>query len=191
MNMTLSSILQQKNMTMYRLAKASSVPYTTVSDICSGKTRIEKCSAETIFRLANALDMTMEAMVADQLIPRCSFELFKSSVCHRLKEMGDLLFLEKTLEEDEIRTYYDRGWYPESLYLLAMVDYLSRVNGIRQVGDYDDLRKARLTEPIYPAGILAMEAATGSDEARQRADAEAIPEFRRFNIIESEIRDVL
>ena len=191
MNMTLSSILQQKNMTMYRLAKASSVPYTTVSDICSGKTRIEKCSAETIFRLANALDMTMEAMVADQLIPRCSFELFKSSVCHRLKEMGDLLFLEKTLEEDEIRTYYDRGWYPESLYLLAMVDYLSRVNGIRQVGDYDDLRKARLTEPIYPAGILAMEAATGSDEARQRADAEAIPEFRRFNIIEREIRDVL
>lgn len=191
MNMTLSSILRQKNMTMYRLAKASSVPYTTVSDLCSGKTRIEKCSAETLYRLARALDLTMEAMVADQLIPRCGFELFKSNVCHRLKEMGDLPFLEETLEQNAIRTYYDRGWYPESLYLLAMVDYLSRVNGIPLASDYDELRKVRLDIPIYPAGILAMDAATGSDEARKRAYADAIPEFRRFNIIESEVRNVL
>ena len=191
MNMTLNSILRQKNMTMYRLAKASSVPYTTVSDICSGKTRIEKCSAETLYRLARALDLTMEAMVADQLIPRCGFELFKSNVCHRLKEMGDLPFLEETLEQDEIRTFYDRGWYPESLYLLAIVDYLSRVNGIPLVSDYDELRSIRLDAPIYPAGILAMDAVTGSDDARQQAVAEAIPEFRRFNIIESEVRNVL
>ena len=176
---------------MYRLAKASSVPYTTVSDLCSGKTRIEKCSAETLYRLAKALDMTMEAMVADQMIPRCGFDLFKSNVCHRLKEMGDLQFLEETLEQDEIRTYYDRGWYPESLYLLAMVDYLSRVNGIPLASDYDELRKVRLDIPIYPAGILAMDAATSSDEARKRAYADAIPEFRRFNIIESEVRNVL
>ena len=191
MNMTLNSILRQKNMTMYRLAKASSVPYTTVSDICSGKTRMEKCSTETIYRLAKALNMTMEAMIADQLIPRCGFELFKSNVCHRLKEMGDLPFLEETLEQDEIRTFYDRGWYPESLYLLAIVDYLSRVNGIPLVSDYDELRSIRLDAPIYPAGILAMDAVTGSDDARQQAVAEAIPEFRRFNIIESEVRNVL
>lgn len=191
MNVTLSSILRQRNMTMYRLAKASSVPYTTVSDLCSGKTRIEKCSAETLYRLARALDMTMEAMVADQMIPRCGFDLFKSNVCHRLKEMGDLQFLEETLEQDEIRTYYDRGWYPESLYLLAMVDYLSRINGIPLASDYDELRSVRLDAPIYPAGVLAMDAATGSDEVRKRAYADAIPEFRRFNIIESEVRNVL
>ena len=119
--MTLNSILRQKNMTMYRLAKASSVPYTTVSDLCSGKTRIEKCSAETLYRLAKALDMTMEAMVADQLIPRCGFELFKSNVCHRLKEMGDLPFLEETLGQNAIRTYYDRGWYPETTFEVGIV----------------------------------------------------------------------
>ncbi len=35
-----------------------------------------------------------------------------------------------TLERQEIRDYYNRKWYPESLYLLAMLDYLSRVNDI-------------------------------------------------------------
>ena len=54
---------------------------------------------------------------------RCSFELFKSNVCHRLKEQGDIDFLIETLKEDMIRQYYDKKWYPESFYLLAMVDY--------------------------------------------------------------------
>lgn len=31
---------------------------------------------------------------------RCSFELFKSNVCHRLKEQGDIDFLIETLKED-------------------------------------------------------------------------------------------
>lgn len=56
---------------------------------------------------------------------RCSFELFKSNVCHRLKEQGDIDFLIETLKEDMIRQYYDKKWYPESFYLLAMVDYIS------------------------------------------------------------------
>ena len=29
---------------------------------------------------------------------RCNFELFKSNVCHRLKESGDIDFLIETLE---------------------------------------------------------------------------------------------
>lgn len=61
---------------------------------------------------------------------RCSFELFKSNVCHRLKEQGDIDFLIETLKEDMIRQYYDKKWYPESFYLLAMVDYISRENNV-------------------------------------------------------------
>lgn len=38
---------------------------------------------------------------------RCSFELFKSNVCHRLKEQGDIAFLIETLKEDMIREYYN------------------------------------------------------------------------------------
>ena len=69
---------------------------------------------------------------------RCSFELFKSNVCHRLKEQGDIDFLIETLKEDMIRQYYDKKWYPESFYLLAMVDYISRENNVPICNDYND-----------------------------------------------------
>lgn len=47
---------------------------------------------------------------------RCSFELFKSNVCHWLKEEGDIDFLIQVLESDLIRKYYNRKWYLESFY---------------------------------------------------------------------------
>ena len=56
---------------------------------------------------------------------RCSFELFKSNVCHWLKEEGDIDFLIQVLESDLIRKYYNRKWYLESFYLLGMLDYNS------------------------------------------------------------------
>ena len=39
------------------------------------------------------------------------------------KEMEDIDFIIDTLEHDKFRRQYQRGWYPESLYLLAMLDY--------------------------------------------------------------------
>lgn len=49
--MSVNELLIQKNMTKYRLCKENGVPQATISDICSGKTSIEKCSAETLFRI--------------------------------------------------------------------------------------------------------------------------------------------
>ena len=40
--MSLNEALAQKNITKYRLWKESGVPQATISDICTGKTRIEK-----------------------------------------------------------------------------------------------------------------------------------------------------
>ena len=55
--MTIKDMLNKKRISVYRLSKTSGVPYATVNDICNGKTRLEKCSAETIYRLAQALDV--------------------------------------------------------------------------------------------------------------------------------------
>ena len=189
--MTIQDVLKQKNMSIYRLAKASEVPYATVNDICNGKAQLERCSAETIYRLAHALDVSMEELLAPCFLKRSSFENFKSTVCHRVKELGDIDFIMDTLESEDIRTYYERKWYPESLYLLAMLDYISRENDIPLCDDYDDLRRCRLEKPIYPASIRAVSAASKSDSAMERAAATAIPEFRRFNIIENEVRNVI
>lgn len=189
--MMLAELLSQQGLTKYSLSKNSGVPYTTLSDICSGKTSLEKCSAETVYRLAKELHMPMEELLESCMEKRCSFELFKSNVCHRLKRLGDIGFLVETLEKNEIRYYYKRRWYPESFYLLAMVDYISRENGVDICSDYDALRKQKLSEPIYPAGVLALCAAGRSDEPKKQAIRNAIPEFMRFNIVESEVRNVI
>ena len=123
--MTISEIMQSQNMSQYRLAKDSGIPYMTLNDICSGKTRLEKCSAETVYRLSSALHVSMEDLLKEYLEPRPSFELFKSNVCHRLKELGDINFLIRTIEAP-----------------------------------------------------------------KQQARRDAIPEFMRFNIVESEVRNV-
>ncbi|MBO6054952.1 MAG: helix-turn-helix domain-containing protein [Oscillospiraceae bacterium] len=189
--MTIQDALREKNMSIYRLAKASGIPYATVNDICNGKAQLEKCSAETIYRLASTLDVSMEELLAPCFIKRSSFESFKSTVCHRVKEMGDLDFIIDTLERQEIRTYYDRKWYPECLYLLAMLDYLSRENDIPLCEDYDDLRRCKLEKPVYPASIRAIQAASSDTSVLRNAFMTAIPEFKRFNIIENEVRNVI
>ena len=71
-----------------------------------------------------------------------------------------------------------------------MVDYISRLNQITLCSDYDDLRNIRLSETIYPSGILALSLAQKDDAPKNKAWEEAIPEFKRFNIIENDIRNV-
>lgn len=61
--MDLQTYLDTKNITKYRLAKISGVPKTTVIDICSGKSSLQKCSARTVWQLAKALGCTMEDMM--------------------------------------------------------------------------------------------------------------------------------
>ena len=186
----INELMQKKNYTKYKLAKESSIPYTTISDICNGKAQLEKCSAETIYKLAQALDTTMDELIAPCFIKRCNFELFKSNVCHQLKTLGDLDFLTETLKQDDIRAYYNQQWYRESFYLLAMLDYISRLNDIPLCEEYEDIRVQRLKEPIYPSSIIARSLAANNDQAKKEALEKAIPEFLRFNIIESEVRNV-
>ena len=178
-------------MSIYRLSKTSGVPYATVNDICNGKARLEKCSAETVYKIARALDISMEKLLAPCFITRSGFENYKSTVCHRLKEMGDLDFIMDTLESQEIRKYYERKWYPESLYLLAMLDYISRENDIPLCEEYEDIRCCRLEKPVYPTSVIALSAVLNDNDVQKQAMENAIPEFRRFNIIENEVRDVI
>lgn len=189
--MTIQEKLKEKKMSIYRLAKASELPYATVNDICSGKAQLEKCSAETIYKIARALNVSMEELLAPCFLKRSSFENFKSTVCHRVKELGDIDFLIDTLENHDIRTYYERKWYPESLYLLAMLDYISRENDVPLDGEYDDIRRCRLEKPIYPASLRAVSVAARNDAALKESEKTAIPEFMRFNIVESEVRNVI
>ena len=190
--MLINEKLEKINMTKYRLSKDSGVPQATINDICSGKADLEKCSAGTLYKIAKVLGISIEDILdsaKDDI--RSSFEIFKSNTCHHVKDMGDLDFIVVVLESDEVRKLYNKHWYPEALYLLAMLDYLSRINEIPLCSKYNDLRMRKLEKPIYPVGVLLNSEVLKSDEPLRIAEKEAIPEFRRFNIIESDVRNVV
>ena len=63
--MIIEKLLADRNMTKYRLAVQAGIPHTTLNDICSGKTRLEKCSAETVYKLARTLGVSMEVLTED------------------------------------------------------------------------------------------------------------------------------
>lgn len=190
--MLINEKLEKINMIKYRLSKDSGVPQATINDICSGKADLEKCSAGTLYKIAKVLGISIESILdsaKDDI--RSSFEIFKSNTCHHVKDMGDLDFIVVVLESDEVRKLYNKHWYPEALYLLAMLDYLSRINEIPLCSKYNDLRMRKLEKPIYPVGVLLNSEVLKSDEPLRIAEKEAIPEFRRFNIIESDVRNVV
>ena len=58
--MIIDSLLKKRNMTKYRLAVEAGIPHATLNDIC--KTKLEKCSAETVYKLAKALGVSMEML---------------------------------------------------------------------------------------------------------------------------------
>ena len=190
--MLVNEKLKKLDMTKYRLSKESGVPQATINDICSGKADVDKCSAGTLYRIAKVLGVSIENILESaHTEERSSFETFKSNTCHHVKDMGDVDFMLSLLESDEIRKLYDRHWYPEALYLLAMLDYLSRENDIPLCTKYDDLRVHKLSKPIFPIGVIMTSEVLRSDEPMRKAEQNAIPEFRRFNIIESEVRNVV
>ncbi|MBE5879530.1 MAG: helix-turn-helix transcriptional regulator [Lachnospiraceae bacterium] len=63
--MIIDNLLVKRGLTKYRLAVKAEIPHATLNDICSGKTRIEKCSAETVYKLAKVLEVPMELLTED------------------------------------------------------------------------------------------------------------------------------
>ncbi len=187
----LQQILCQRNLSCYWLAKQCSLPYSTVSDICNNKTPLNKCRAEIVYKIAHALNLSMDELMEPYMIKRIDFELYKSNVCHAVKELGDIAFILQVLKSNDIQQYYNWEWYPECFYLLAMTDYLSRVNDIPLCDRYNELRCCKLQHTVYPASILALAAVNDDAQIKEQSIKTSIPEFIRYNIVEKEIRNVI
>ena len=190
--MIINDRLKEQNITKYRLSKDSGVPQATINDICSGKAELEKCASGTLYRIAKVLGVSIEDILESARAGyRPAFEVFKSNICHRVKDLGDLDFIVHTLQSDEISALYEKNWYREALYLLAMLDYLSDENGLPYWTRYDRFRAQKLKDPVYPVGVVTASKVLGSDEPLRTAESKAIPQFKRFNIIENEVRNVV
>lgn len=182
--------LIEKNMSAYRCSRLSGIPYTTLNNLLRGKTKLSRCSAGTLYRLAKVLDVPMEELLLESAEYRSDFETFKSNICHHVKDEGDLDFLIETIQSGDIRRYWERKWYPEAFYLLAMVDYLSRVNELPLCGDYNDICACSLKEPLFPRDVVLCANLSRELDWREDCMREAIPEFKRFNIMESQVKNI-
>lgn len=96
--MYLQTMLDQKNMTKYRLSKLSGVPKTTVIDICSGKSTLDRCSAKTVYQLAQALGCTMEELMKLDVPSDYDAETGLPTN-HRYLECGLPPYLKKSLDD--------------------------------------------------------------------------------------------
>lgn len=56
--------------------------------------------------------------------------------------------------------------------------------------DYDDIRKYRLVEPIYPRDIMVAAKLSPALDERNSSRDNAIPEFLKYNIMERDVRNV-
>ena len=83
-----------------------------------------------------------------------------------------------------------KKWYAEAFYLLAMVDYLSRINNIPLCNKYEYIRSRSLKDTLYPKDVIMTYLLDPQSDVKKRSRDESIPEFMRFNIVESEVRNV-
>ena len=184
----LGNYLKKKNMSVYRFSKLSGVPYATLNELCNNKTSLEKCNAGTLYRICKTLGVSMEEMLEQSMDPRIDFENYKSNICQAVKR-NEEQFVIDTIKDKTIVKYWERTWYPEALYLLAMLDYICRKRGLPLCETYESLRYKKLEQPIYPQSVLALSLVVG-DRALEEARKSAIPEFMRHNIVEGEVESV-
>ena len=113
-----------------------------------------------------------------------------NEVCHQVKDLGDIPFIIQLLQSNQIRELYEKKWSPEALYLLAMLDYIPRENNVPICKNYNDLRSCRLQKMIFPSSVAILCKEMNSDIPKKEIIRMAIPEFLRFNIVESDVRNV-
>ena len=189
--MDFTFLLEDKGLTIYECSRRSGIPYSTLSDLLHGKTKMERASFRYAYYLSKTLGITMEELYDQTHVPeRVSLETFKSQARHDLKEMGDKKYVDSIISTDIINRYWHFEWYFESLYTLAMLDYLCRINNMNIISKYDTLREYKLPEISYHADIILAAKINQKLDLRDIAVKQSIPEFIRFNIVERDVRDV-
>ena len=123
-------------------------------------------------------------------------DLFKSEMCHTLKRLGDYEFIKEVINDNWVRYFWDKEWYFESLYTLAMIDYLTYIYHAPVYEPLDKYRQYKLSEPVFPFSMLLIDSIKRNDEQKQQALKECSEDecgrfFLKYNIVEKDIRDVV
>ena len=191
----LKVLLEEKNVSMYKLEQKSKISHATMSDLCNEKTKAENCSSSLIHSIASALDMSMDELYMiltyqdlSLLAFNDSFDLFKSNICHELKDLDYLSFLKKYLSNNYVLELFKENKLPEALYLLSLIDYLCIKNNLPVPVEYQDVRNKKL-DKLYVSKsnylLLKSRLIKITDLFKESMDI-----FLSHNILEAEIENV-
>ena len=78
-------------------------------------------------------------------------------------------------------------WYPESLYLLAMLDEITEKNNAQICPDYDWYRKQKMKNLIIPPDIAMEVKLSGNENKLNFLKENADRYFMKYNILEGEL----
>lgn len=126
---------------------------------------------------------------------RMSTDLFKSEICHMLKRLGDYEFICEIIKDNWVEYFFNKEWYFEALYILAMVDYLTYIYKAPIYEPLNKYRQYKLSEPVFPTSMIMFDKMNGDDKEKQNALKECSEDecgrfFLKYNIVEKDIRDV-
>ena len=187
--MNFKEYLSKTGISAYRLAKMANVAYSCIADLCLNKTTTRNLTLEKACRISSALGITPEKLLEFKTETDLPMRYFRNNVLHDLKRMGNESFINKTLRKREIDGYYKNGDMPKALYLLALIDYLCLLtNRPIYTKRYNQLRKLCLDKPCFVGSDLIHYASI--EEAEKALGKAVIPEFAKYNIIETNINDI-
>ena len=148
--MTFKDLLNKKKISGYSLSKNTGIPYTTINDLINGKTIIQNTSLKNALLIADFLNVDVSALAKLDTQSFVEFRYFRNNVLTELKNVGFDRFLAEIIKNKEIDFYYKNKGQQYAYYLLALIDYLCRINN-QPIYDarYNELRKNKLTNPFF------------------------------------------
>lgn len=188
-------ILEEKNITLYRLEKESHISHATLSDLYNEKYNVCNSSADLIYKLSKVLNMSMNELYELLTYKRLKyisfnkdFDIFKSSMTQELKDLKDKRFLVKYLTNDTIERYYQSKEYLKAIYLVSLIDYLCKKNNLPLVNKFSEIRKYKI-DKLYVSESLFLLLSLKKVNVSQ-IYKESNPIFLKHNIVEAEIENV-
>lgn len=191
----LKLLLNLNDVSLYRLEKDSHLSHATLNDLYNEKTNVEKCSSVLLHDIATSLKMSMDHLYSilsyddlSLISYNSSFDLFKSNVCHELKELDYKDFLKKHLNNKTVKKYFDNDNKLEALYILSLIDYLCLSHNLPLIKEYDEIRQYKMNK-LYVSESIYLLLRTKRIKLSSLYK-EAIPSFMNHNIMEANIYDV-
>ena len=200
MNMFLNDMMKDKHMTRAHLRRQSGLPESTLRNILNGTTQLDHCEAATLLSLANVMGTTVKDLLC-KYWAECGtdaepeakavhdgesilyFYMMYEAALIKRRLLGDIGFIREMSGCQWIERFYSDSQYRIALFLLGLVDYLSRQHHLKPNPQYDEYRKLSLDQPVYsPSTMANYDDPDAYKKAMAYAETCSIPELARFNI---------